>query len=148
MATETNRYVRAIAEEMQEFKKLMDQKKAIDTRIANITELIIANIKMIPDENERKTFMEAFHVVQEPSGLSEAVVRVLRFDTAMSAVEVRDALIKSGYDLSSHSNALASVHTTLRRLADSGRIVKRDDGERTLYRRSYKVTPPPGVKPK
>lgn len=55
----------------------------------------------------------------------------------MTPIEVRDALEASKYDLSQHSNPLASIHGVLKRFVASGEAAVFDNGNKT----SYKLVP-------
>jgi hypothetical protein len=56
-------------------------------------------------------------------GLADACRVVLRqANRYMTAIELRDALEASKYDLSQHSNALASIHSVLKRFEESGEV--------------------------
>jgi hypothetical protein len=58
-----------------------------------------------------------------PWGLTEACRTVLRnAGGPMTPVEVRDRLLGIGVDLSRYSSDLAAVHTTLKRLNETGEI--------------------------
>jgi hypothetical protein len=58
-----------------------------------------------------------------PWGLTDACRTVLRSaGLAMTPTEVRERLAAIGCDLSSYSNPLASVHTVLKRLNESGEL--------------------------
>ena len=49
---------------------------------------------------------------------------VTRTPEPMSAVQVRDAMVSFGQDLSKYSNPLSHIHQTLKRLAVQGRLVE------------------------
>lgn len=55
----------------------------------------------------------------------------------MTPIEVRDALESSKYDLSQHSNPLASIHGVLKRFVASGEAQHLETGSKA----SYKLTP-------
>jgi hypothetical protein len=56
-------------------------------------------------------------------GLTEACRTILRgAGVPMTPVEVRDRLQAVGVDLSAYANALAAIHTTLKRLNDAGEL--------------------------
>lgn len=56
-------------------------------------------------------------------GLSPAIESVLnQSGKQFSPIEVRDALIATGYDLQHYSNPLSLIHQTLHRLAAEGKI--------------------------
>jgi hypothetical protein len=58
-----------------------------------------------------------------PSGLTDAVRTILaKADEPLSAGEIRDRLVGMGFDMKSYSNPLATIHTILRRLAESDEV--------------------------
>src|SRR5215469_1879430 len=78
-------------------------------------------------------------------GFTEVVLAVVtRSPQAMSAQDVRNAMVAFGHDLSSYSNPLAHIHQTLKRLATQGRIVEVDGAyKRTaLYETLLKAVAP------
>lgn len=97
-------------------------------------------------ERQRKVraALDALTVVhtEEPAEfdgkLADAIRTVLRNTTnSMSPTEVRGAIVEIGYDTSKHTNILASIHSVLKRMADSpSKEVKskeRKDGSGTAY---------------
>ena len=42
--------------------------------------------------------------------------------------------MKAGFDLSGYSNAMASIHTILRRLEEGGEVEKKEEGLKTVFR--------------
>ena len=72
------------------------------------------------------------------SGLTEGVRTILRaVNVCRTPTEIRDGLLRLGYDLSGYNNVLASIHTILGRLRESGEIDKvtstRKGGKETGY---------------
>jgi hypothetical protein len=68
-------------------------------------------------------------------GLTDACREVLKSDfNFMGAMEVRDALVERGFVLDHYKNPLASIHITLRRLAESGELESKSEQGKTLYR--------------
>lgn len=69
--------------------------------------------------------------------LTNAVRNVFKSDptSQLIAIEVRDKLVGAGFDSSEFNNLLASIHTTLKRLAQGKELLtnKTDDGK-TAYR--------------
>ena len=127
------KYLSTATEILEELKKLNDEKKAIEAKMSKLANLFLANINMLPDEI-RKATAALYEAMKSPEGLTAAILAILTFSD-MAAVEVRDALISSGYDFSGQVNPLASVSTTLTRLADAGKILRREAEGRTVYRR-------------
>jgi len=52
----------------------------------------------------------------------------------ISASEIRDALVRAGFDLSGYSNAMASIHTILRRLEEADEVEKEEQELKTVFR--------------
>lgn len=125
------KYLNAATEILDEIQRLENEKKAIDAKVSKLTALFSANINMLPDD-VRKGIATLHEAIKSRGGLTAAVSAVLTF-SGMSAAEVRDALMRSGYDLSGHVNPLASVNTTLRRLADDDKILSREVEGRAVY---------------
>lgn len=70
-------------------------------------------------------------------GLTDTIRRLLRDSySALSPIDVRDRLVKAGYDFGVQPNPLASIHTTLKRITNgSDPLYVREDGEKgTLYK--------------
>jgi len=57
----------------------------------------------------------------------------------ISAIEIREALVRSGFDLSGYANAMASIHTILRRLEENNEVEKKEEGLKTVFRRKPKL---------
>lgn len=134
------KYRDAAIEGIRELEKLTTQKIEIESQISTLVQLIAGNIAILP-ASERSNLGMRFEAARAPSGMTDAVMRTLSFKEWRSAAQVREALIKSGYDLSTQVNPLASIHTTLRRLANDGRVETKEDEGRSVYRR--RGMPPP-----
>jgi hypothetical protein len=78
---------------------------------------------------------EGFELDVSALGFTDACRVVLRdaYPARLTAIDVRDALGKRGFDLSSYTNPLASIHTILKRLADAGEANCKEEGFRTTY---------------
>ena len=136
MVDNLQRYRQAALDGIAEIAKLTERKKAIESDISKILQIVAANIAMFPD-SERRTLMEKLESAKGPSGLKEAVYSVLSPTKYMSVAEIRDAVINSGFDLSSQVNPLASVSTTLRRFESTEKPLveaKQEEGK-TVYKR-------------
>lgn len=96
----------------------------IDRDMANLRQLILANANLLPDD-ERKVFIAQADEA-EPAGFTETIRKILQSAVrGLTPVEVRDALVASGKNLSSQANPMASIHTVLKRLEKSGSISRR-----------------------
>ena len=122
----------AIADGLRQIKELSERETEIRQRISKISRLVTANIDLLP-ESEQQEHFTALEEAVAPSGLKEAVLRITPIGKPVSAASVRDALIKTGYDFSGQSNPLASIHTTLRRLAAQGKFSTNTKGDKMLF---------------
>jgi hypothetical protein len=67
--------------------------------------------------------------------LADACRKVLEEnDRYMSPREVRDMLEANDYDLTQHSNPLASIHGVLKRLVESGKVLPMADSSGVVYK--------------
>jgi hypothetical protein len=136
MVESFKKYRDAAEEGIEELEKLIAKKKVIEDEISKLSHLIAANIAMLP-ASQRSDLGIKFKTVKGPSGLKEAVYQALKATKYMSATDVRDALLESGYDLAAQVNPLASVSTTLRRLemADEPLVESKQEDGKAVYRR-------------
>jgi hypothetical protein len=101
-------YRRALEAAIKEYEALGAERHRIDTRLSELAQTIGTLTRLCG------------LTPTVPWGLTDACRTVLRNAGApMSPSEVRDRLQGIGYDLSSYSNALAAIHTTLKRLAEA-----------------------------
>lgn len=101
-------YRRALEAAVKEYEALGAERHRIDTRLSELAQTIGTLTRLCG------------LTPTVPWGLTDACRTVLRnAGTPMTPLEVRDRLRGIGYDLSSYSNALAAIHTTLKRLAEA-----------------------------
>lgn len=115
----SNDYKTILRQAMEEFDSLLKERQELDLKIAQKEQFIRATMYQLPDA-ERKTVEDWFNSLNTGiAGLSVSIRKVLasspkKFHTA---TEVRDALVKQGFDFGNYSsNPLASVHSSLKRL--------------------------------
>ena len=107
----SDEYRRALDAACREWEALARQRLEIEDRLTQLTETIGMLTKLCG-----LTPKVAW-------GLTEACRAVLRnASNAMTPVEVRNRLAAIGFDLSHYSNELASIHTVLKRLNQSGQL--------------------------
>jgi hypothetical protein len=113
-------YRRALEAAHREYVELSAQQAAIDQRLAQLTQTIGSLTRLC-------------HLTPTlSSGLTEACRTVLKAsDGCLTALEVRGQLEAMGFDVSRYANELASIHTVLKRLVQSGevRFVPRVNGK-------------------
>jgi hypothetical protein len=104
-------YRRALAAAIEESRRLSVERQRIDARLSELAETIGTLSRLCG------------LTPTVPWGLADACRTVLRnAGQPMSPAEVRDRLTIIGFDLSRYSNALAALHTTLKRLVEAGEL--------------------------
>jgi len=115
-------YREQITHALRELVEWGERKKEAEQHMAKLRQLIVANANMLP-ENERGIFIKQAEQ-SVPSGFTDNIRHLFRvhFPDGLTPVKLRDELVKAGIDLSSQSNPLASIHSVVRRLLESGEI--------------------------
>lgn len=107
----TDEYRQALEVAIKEYEQLAAERQRIDTRLSELAQTIGTLSRLCG------------FTPTVPWGLTDACRTVLRnAGAAMTPAEIRDRLIAIGCDLSVYSNALAAIHTTLKRLAEAGEL--------------------------
>ena len=117
-------YRRALDEAVREYERAIADRAALETRIAQLHQTI-----------GTLTTLCGF-TPTVPFGLTDACRVALRgAGRPMTAVEVRDRLHATGYDLEKYANPLAAIHTVLKRLRAAGEAdsTPADASARTAY---------------
>ena len=110
-------YRSALTSAIKEYESLGEQRREIDTRLAQLAQTIGTLSKLIG------------LTPTVPMGLTDAVRLALRAGVPMTPMDVRERLLSIGVDLSIYSSDLAVIHTVLKRLNEAGeiRIIPRPD---------------------
>jgi hypothetical protein len=104
----TDQYQAALAAAVREYEALGEQRREIDTRLAQLAQTI-------GTLNRLCGFTPTVYW-----GLTDACRLVLKgAGHPMTPMEVRDRLEAIGFDLSKYSNAVAGIHTVLKRLHEA-----------------------------
>ena len=117
-------YRALLDEALEKYTVLFGQKEAIDAELLKLRQFIYATTNMLPDAERSIYQAELAQLASLAGGLTDAVRESLKLatqrQTYFSAAEVRDHLVKSGFDFSLYSsNPLASVNTTIKRFKSS-----------------------------
>ena len=122
-------------------RKLLDQREQLNRKIEHTAELISANANFLPEGERAAQLQKLAEMVAGPPGFTDSVRHVLRNapSQALTAKKVRDLLRGAGFDLSSYTNPLASIHTILKRLAERGEVVVTESNGEFQYRWDSKV---------
>jgi hypothetical protein len=117
-------------------RKLLDQRDKLNQKIEHTAELISANANFLPEEERAAQLQRLAEMVAGPPGFTDSVRNVLRNipSEAVTARKVRDLLRGAGFDLSSYTNPLASIHTILKRLTEREEVVAGESNGEVHYR--------------
>jgi hypothetical protein len=115
----------------EELGEINDRKTTLEIRIAKLRETVIALGRIFGEE-----FDEA-----DALGMTDAIRQfyMAQPDTALTAQNVRDRLEFLGFSLEKYGNALASIHTVIKRLLEKGELTEAvsigsiGDGTKTAY---------------
>ena len=110
-----------LQEERANFKRSLDE---CDKQIGALIQTINAIAPLVGD-----TPMDApaTEEPETPLGMTDCIRSILaETEDPLSAAEIRDRLEAMGLDMKSYSNPLATVHTVLRRLTESGEVETQD----------------------
>lgn len=131
-------YARALEAAEKELATLRQERQKIDDRIVKLEHTVEGLFAVC----EEQGIEVPAHLAKAAAfsgedvsglGLTNAVRKVLAAQkTPITPTQVRDALVKSGMDLSKYSNAMVAIHNTLKRLFDQGEVAKSKD-EPTRY---------------
>jgi chromosome segregation ATPase len=119
----TNSYKKALEDSKRELRALVAQRDEINLRIERAQAAINGLANMLDNPDETVAQLAEMNEIVGPVGLTDAVGRVVQASLdGFTAVEVRDMLEAMKFDLSKYSNALAAIHTTLKRLEGSRKV--------------------------
>ena len=114
--------------------------------VREYSDAIRALAQVCEDEEIKANYLLALEDVTGKPGFMDAVRAALKgSSTVLTAAQVKGGiLLMKKMDLSSYSNAMASIHTTLRRLEKKGEVVEtiNDKGEK-----AYRLVPRAPVPP-
>jgi hypothetical protein len=117
-----------------ELTGLVGERLKLDKRISKVEKVLRGMIDLLDTDEEQTEYIEKLDEIRPPAGLTEAIQQVLQSGDgkAFFPTDIRDA-VKSY--LLNHSNQMASVHTTLKRVVKSNPLVEsvEKDGK-TAYR--------------
>lgn len=66
--------------------------------------------------------------------LTDAIRTVLRNSPeSLRPIEIRDRLVSGGFNVKAHSNIMASIHTALKRLTDTGKVLSGEREGKATY---------------
>jgi hypothetical protein len=121
------RYKDSLWEARNELQELRVVRGELDRRIAQLEQTVLALAALCnrPEEEDLA-----------PQGFTDVCRQILQATNQdLTPTQMRDALVKRGFDLTKYDNPLAVIHTTLQRLAKQGEAtIVRRTGEDKGYR--------------
>ena len=126
----TSDYKTALAAAIKEYESLGEERRSIDTRLAELAQTIGTLSRLLG------------HVPSVPMGITDAVRLVTRAGVPLTPMDVRDRLRGMGFDLSGYASELSAIHTVLKRLNEAGelRIIPKPGGKDAyLWQRPVKA---------
>ena len=118
----------------QELVKLLEQREALDKRIAKLRQEI-GSLAYLAGVGRPKAVLKLPGGAKKQSGLKPACREVLRAsDVPLTPDEVMEGIGRLGFHQGNYTNLLASVHTTLRRMTENGEVEESSKGGKKAYR--------------
>jgi hypothetical protein len=126
-------YKRLLREKEERLIELLDQQEHLENEIAEVKQEIGALAILAGEAKDgRYDFLAR---ISSELGLVDAIREVLRsIRDYLTPQDVRDGLERMGYNVGEHSNILASIHTTLRRLAQNNEVQEGSKDGKKAYR--------------
>ena len=126
-------YKQLLREKEARLIELLDQQEHLETEIAEVKQEIGA-LAILAGETQRGQHAFLMRVSSE-LGLADAIREVLRSTReSLTPQDVRDRLERMGYNMNDHSNILASIHTTLRRMSENNEVKEEPRKGKKAYR--------------
>jgi len=129
----TDSYRKALQAARADKESLLTERAKIDKKLTQVDQIIDSLLPLCDDEAEVQVMQ--FQVDLSELGLADACRAMLqKSGRFVTPVVLRNSLLKEGYDLSEHTNPLASIHSILARLSESGEAEKTDIDGKAFYR--------------
>ncbi len=112
-------YRSALASAIKEYEALGEQRREIDSRLAQLAQTIGTLSRLLG------------LTPTVPMSITDAVRLAMRAGVPMTPLDVRERLLSIGVDLSAYSNDLAVIHTVVKRLNEAGelRVIPKPSGK-------------------
>lgn len=125
-------YRQQIGVALRELMRWAGQKREAEQQMSKLRNLIIANANMLPD-SEKAIFIQQAN--ESFAGFTDTIRELFRtHPKGLTPTMVRDKLVEAGFDLSSQSNAMASIHSVIRRLLEAEAIERYGAADLGVYR--------------
>jgi len=146
-------YVKALDKALADLASRIQQRDLINAEIAGLKETVrvLSNRVPLTDELQKRVAQLLLMLDYATPTLSDSIRSLLtrKHPSDLTAIEVRNALEKIGFDFDDFSNPLSACHTVLKRmLADKEVELGTPRDGKPTYRRVLKIDPPknPGLR--
>jgi len=111
---------------------------SLEKEIAKLRFKMISLSTLVEEEfSEDSDVGETLRQIKE-MGMTDAVREVLKAsDDSLNPTQVRDKLVRAGYELDRYSNPQSLIHTTLKRLEKMGEVLQGYDQAKDKYTGEY-----------
>jgi hypothetical protein len=123
---------------MERRAKLIGQRDEAEVELAKMKQLIVSVFGLLSEDQQKANQQAIDDIEAESAGLQDAIKLVFSTQAGMwlTVSDVRDHLNDMGFDFRQYkANPLASIGTTLKRIAGSGYVETMNSGSGMLYRR-------------
>ena len=132
----------ALQEARKALNEALEDRSAIEHRIVSLKQTIEGLSSLCEPESSEDLLPSAFGAPGTPATLTDAIRTVFSESTEhmLTPPEVRDALVRRGFDLRKYKQALVPIHNTLKRLQEQGELVTFVDDKGSI--RGYRWVSP------
>lgn len=129
----------ALAQSERELGTLIDERLRIDDKIVRMASAVRSLANLVEDDLERVRHLRALDDVlgklRKP-GLSQMIMNVLyAMPNGLTPAEIMNTLVNSGsLEPKEYTNPAASIHTTLRRLVEAGKLEPKSKEGKKIFR--------------
>jgi hypothetical protein len=154
-------YWKMFTDLMERRAKLIRQRDEAEVELAKMKQLIVSVFALLREDQQRANQQAIDDMEAESAGLQDAIKLVFSTHAGeyLTVSDVRGHLNDIGFDFRQYkANPLASIGTTLKRIAGTGYVQTTSGENGTLYRReatldklkmlSNLLTPPPAAAPR
>jgi hypothetical protein len=131
-------YWKMFADLMERRAKLIRQRDDAEVELAKMKQLIVSVFALLREDQQKANQQAIDDMEAESAGLQDAIKLVFSTQAGLwlTVSDVRDHLNDMGFDFRQYkANPLASIGTTLKRIAGTGYVDTMNSGSGTLYRR-------------
>jgi len=134
-----------IDEVSAKLRAAINARSGADKQVGEWSEALRALLNVVEDDKYKADYLRLLDEATGKAGFREMIRIVLALrPNGLTAPQIKTMIQETGrMDLSNYSNPLASIHTTLRRMVESGDIVSTVvNGERTFRLKELPTVPP------